>query len=109
MYSDVFCKVYHEFGWNYYPEAFAEQLLQWLRQRNVMPRSSLDLACGTGVLCGGSCDGANDHRMVMSAALGALIAQADVTVTDRDAIRKSYPGFYDDFSAFGICDADTFR
>lgn len=65
--------------------------------------------CGTGVLCGGGCDGANDHRMVMSAALGALIAQADVTVTDRDAIRKSYPGFYDDFSAFGICDADTFR
>ena len=22
MYSDVFCKVYNEFGWNYYPEAF---------------------------------------------------------------------------------------
>lgn len=51
MYSDVFCKVYNEFGWNYYPEAFGEQLLQWLRQNNVAPRSSMDLACGTGILC----------------------------------------------------------
>ena len=27
MYSDVFCKVYNEFGWNYYPEIFGEQLI----------------------------------------------------------------------------------
>ena len=27
MYSDIFCKVYNEFGWNYYPEIFGEQLL----------------------------------------------------------------------------------
>lgn len=51
MYSDIFCKVYNEFGWNYYPEAFGEQLLLWLRQQNVRPRSSMDLACGTGILC----------------------------------------------------------
>ena len=51
MYSDVFCKVYNEFGWNYYPEAFAEQLLQWLRENGVQPKNALDLACGTGILC----------------------------------------------------------
>ena len=51
MYSDVFCKVYNEFGWNYYPEAFGDQLLQWLRQNQVQPKTSLDLACGTGILC----------------------------------------------------------
>lgn len=28
MYSDVFCKVYNEFGWNYYPEIFGEHLLE---------------------------------------------------------------------------------
>ncbi len=50
-YSDVFCKVYNEFGWNYYPEAFAEQLLLWLKEKNISVRSSMDLACGTGVLC----------------------------------------------------------
>ena len=51
MYSDVFCKVYNEFGWNYYPEAFGEQLLKWLERNGVCVRTSLDLACGTGVLC----------------------------------------------------------
>ena len=51
MYSDVFCKVYNELGWNYYPEIFGEQLLEWLRRHRVQPESSLDLACGTGVLC----------------------------------------------------------
>jgi len=51
VYSDIFCKVYNEFGWNYYPEAFGEQLLQWLRRNDIKPQSSMDLACGTGVLC----------------------------------------------------------
>ena len=51
MYSDVFCKVYNEFGWNYYPEIFGQQLLQWLQRNAVAPRTAMDLACGTGVLC----------------------------------------------------------
>ena len=51
MYSDVFCKVYNEFGWNYYPEIFGEQLLEWLRLHGIRPRNSMDLACGTGILC----------------------------------------------------------
>ena len=51
MYSDVFCKVYNEFGWNYYPEIFGEQLLKWLERNNIAPKSAMDLACGTGILC----------------------------------------------------------
>ncbi len=51
MYSDVFCKVYNEFGWNYYPEIFGEQLLAWLKKKQITPHSCLDLACGTGILC----------------------------------------------------------
>ena len=51
MYSDAFCKVYNQFGWNYFPEAFGEQLLTWLHQNQITVRKSLDLACGTGVLC----------------------------------------------------------
>jgi len=51
MYSDVFCKVYNELGWNYYPEVFGEQLLTWLRQNAFFPKTSMDLACGTGILC----------------------------------------------------------
>ena len=51
MYSDVFCKVYNEFGWNYYPEIFGEQLLIWLKKNGIQPGTAMDLACGTGVLC----------------------------------------------------------
>ena len=51
MYSDVFCKVYNEFGWNYYPEIFGQQLLQWLEDQGIRPRNAMDLACGTGILC----------------------------------------------------------
>ena len=51
MYSDVFCKVYNEFGWNYYPEIFGQQLLIWLEQNGIRPGTAMDLACGTGVLC----------------------------------------------------------
>ena len=51
MYSDVFCKVYNEFGWNYYPEIFGAQLLAWLQDHGLAPKNALDLGCGTGVLC----------------------------------------------------------
>ena len=51
MYSDVFCKVYNEFGWNDYPEIFGEQLLRWLEVKKIQPRTAMDLACGTGILC----------------------------------------------------------
>ena len=48
MYSDVFCKVYNEFGWNYYPEVFGQQLLGFLEREEIFAGKSLDLACGTG-------------------------------------------------------------
>ena len=51
MYSDVFCKVYNEFGWNYYPQVFGEQLLQWMNRHQFQPKNSMDLGCGTGILC----------------------------------------------------------
>ena len=51
MYSDIFCKVYNEFGWNYYPEIFGQQLLKWLSRQGLQPKAALDLGCGTGVLC----------------------------------------------------------
>ena len=51
VYSEVFCKVYNVFGWNYYPEIFDQQLLTWLQRNHLQPRTAMDLACGTGVLC----------------------------------------------------------
>lgn len=51
MYSNAFCKIYNEFGWNYFPRAFGEQLLEWMSRNQVTVETSLDLACGTGILC----------------------------------------------------------
>ena len=50
-YSEIFCKVYNEFGWNYYPEIFGETLLKWLSDNKIAAKTAIDLACGTGVLC----------------------------------------------------------
>ncbi len=50
---------------------------------------------GTPRLTGGTVDGAGDHRIVMSAAVAALRADAPVTIVGAEAVRKSYPHFFD--------------
>lgn len=52
-------------------------------------------------LHGGTVDGANDHRIVMAAAIAAASAAAPVTITDAEAVRKSYPDFFKDFQRLG--------
>lgn len=46
-------------------------------------------------------DGANDHRIVMSAAVGAAFAEGEGLITGCDAINKSYPEFFEDFKKIG--------
>lgn len=76
MYSDAFCKVYNEFGWNYFPEAFAQQLLQWMADNGLKLRRCLDLACGTGVLCRGLQDaGLSARGMDFSEGMIAIARQ----------------------------------
>ena len=81
MYSDIFCKVYNEFGWNYYPEAFGEQLLGWLAGRGIAVRSALDLACGTGVLCRIlAAQGIRSRGMDLSEGMIAIAREADPAI-----------------------------
>lgn len=78
MYSEVFCRVYNELGWNYYPEAFGQQLLKWLDHHGVKPEKALDLGCGTGVLCRLLKDGGIDARgMDFSAGMIEIAKEAD--------------------------------
>ena len=49
-YSDIFSSVYDRFGWNYYPDSFADLLLAWIAQEGLKVRKALDIGCGTGVL-----------------------------------------------------------
>ena len=51
MYSDIFSKLYDAFGWNYYPESFAQLLLRWIDEQGLHINHMLDLGCGTGILC----------------------------------------------------------
>ena len=92
MYSDVFCKVYNEFGWNYYPEIFGEQLLVWLKRRGLSPKNSMDLACGTGVLC----------RILKNEGIEA--AGMDFSSGMIDIARQNYPQV-----AFDVADMITYR
>ena len=52
-------------------------------------------------LRGGVVDGANDHRIVMAASILATCAGGPVTVTDAQAVSKSYPDFFAHFKALG--------
>ncbi|MBQ1554613.1 MAG: 3-phosphoshikimate 1-carboxyvinyltransferase, partial [Clostridia bacterium] len=41
------------------------------------------------------------HRIVMSAAIGALNASDSVTVTTPDSVNKSFPSFFDVYNQLG--------
>jgi len=48
-------------------------------------------------LTGGTVDSANDHRIAMAAAVAASVCP--VTVTGSECVQKSYPRFWEDYSA----------
>lgn len=57
-----------------------------------------------GPLRGGDVDGANDHRIVMSAAIAALGCGGPVRVSHGEAVAKSYPDFFEVFKQLGgVC------
>lgn len=54
-----------------------------------------------GKLTGGTIDGVNDHRIVMSGAIAALNAESKITIADAQAIEKSYPTFFEEYIKLG--------
>lgn len=56
---------------------------------------------GGTAFTGGTVDGANDHRIVMAAAIAATIAQAPVTILGAEAVTKSYPNFWEEYQRLG--------
>lgn len=53
-------------------------------------------------LQGGTVQGCNDHRIVMSAAIAALICKNPVTIVDAEAVNKSYPTFFEEIEKRGM-------
>ena len=56
---------------------------------------------GVPAFSGGTVDGANDHRIVMAAAIAATRSSAPVTILGAEAVRKSYPSFWEDYKQLG--------
>lgn len=56
---------------------------------------------GMSFLRGGTVDGANDHRIVMAAAVAATACRAPVTILGAQAVEKSYPAFWEDYKTLG--------
>ena len=53
--------------------------------------------CGTGYR-GGTVDAQNDHRIAMSTAIAATVCTEPVTVLGAEAVKKSYPKFWDEYA-----------
>lgn len=58
---------------------------------------------GNGELKGGALvDPYRDHRIAMSAAVGACICSEPVMIKDAECVGKSYPDFWEDFGSLGM-------
>lgn len=55
---------------------------------------------GTGYR-GGIVDAQNDHRIAMSAAIAATVCTEPVTVLGAEAVKKSYPKFWNEYARLG--------
>lgn len=56
---------------------------------------------GRTPLHGGEVDSFNDHRIAMSMAVAATIADGPVVIRGAEAVAKSYPAFYEDYEMLG--------
>lgn len=52
---------------------------------------------GTGKLTGGVVSSCNDHRIAMSLAVGSILAEQPVFIEGKEAVKKSYPSFWDEW------------
>jgi 3-phosphoshikimate 1-carboxyvinyltransferase len=56
---------------------------------------------GKNKLTGGETQSFGDHRLAMTAAVVSAVCENPVEIKNAEAVRKSYPGFFKDFSALG--------
>lgn len=77
--------------------------------RDFLSRLGADIKClddglvinGMQELEGGEVSSHNDHRIAMAAAVASCICRKPVIIRGADAVKKSYPGFFSDFTGLG--------
>ena len=57
---------------------------------------------GKNELCGGIVDSYNDHRIAMSASVAASVCRSDILLQGAEAVKKSYPSFWEEMSKLGL-------
>jgi 3-phosphoshikimate 1-carboxyvinyltransferase len=67
----------------------------------VAKRVDDDIVIKGGSPTGGVIDSYNDHRIVMSSAILSLISNSSVKILGANAVNKSYPTFFEDFTFLG--------
>ena len=75
----------------------------WLEVSGTVPRDGCPdkLAASDSLRETITVDGANDHRIVMAAAVLASVRTAPVVIRGAEAVAKSYPAFWEDFTRLG--------
>ncbi len=59
---------------------------------------------GVKTLKGGSVEGCNDHRIVMSMSAASCRCDGDIIISDMESVNKSYPSFFEDLKRLGgVC------
>lgn len=79
-----------------------ESVLEMLKALGAVCRETADgMIIRGGSLQGGIADACNDHRIAMSAAVAASVCSSPVTILGAEAVKKSYPAFFDDLKKLG--------
>ncbi|TAE09841.1 MAG: 3-phosphoshikimate 1-carboxyvinyltransferase [Bacteroidetes bacterium] len=68
---------------------------------SITLQDDLMIIDGGRALTGATVSSEHDHRIAMACAVAALKASGTTTITDADAINKSYPNFYQHIKALG--------
>ena len=68
---------------------------------DVMETDDGIIVRGGNIFTGGTVNGYNDHRIVMSASILSSLCKDKVIITDSNAVEKSYPDFFTDFNNMG--------
>jgi len=58
---------------------------------------------GGRMLHGAQVESFNDHRIAMSMAIAATVAEGEIVIRQAEAVAKSYPDFYEDYKMLGGC------
>ncbi len=79
-----------------------ESTIAMLRNLGIHAEATHDtLTVYPGSFHGGTVDSVNDHRIAMSAAIAATLADSPVTILDAHCVAKSYPTFWDEYRKLG--------